>query len=533
MRRGDLSALPRRRLLTAMLLAWGAPSWAASAAQAGSQSAQAQILEGAFSPLGEKRTRAQKAAVAERRAWQSLNWDVIVVGAGGAGFAAAVSAMESGAKSVLMLEKTAMAGGHAIASSGSLNAVDPVRQAAAGRTDSVDAFVRDTYEGGGRRADLALVRAMAEGSPSMIEWLEGMGVPFSDDLFEAYNGMFARAHRTRLARSGLVYVEKLAARAYALGVKRVFLCRVHAVKPAAGGWSVLSLGPEGEAEVWRARAVVVATGGFGATAAQRVPPQKAGLFSAFKGTTYSQAFAGEDPAEGDGLDIVQAAGGTLVDMDAVMAIPFWGGRVLDYPGAEIFLTNEGERFCDETSSWNDVLAGLEKSESPAFWVVTDAASDKGATFAAKVQAGTVHSAVTLSALASLMRVPEAVLKAALERYNAAARSGVDPDFGRTRFTQEIKTPPFYVGRERFEVHYTCGGVAITPKAEVRAASGGVIDGLFAAGEVTGGVHGGFRLGGSGLTDAFVFGRIAGRSAAEAARRVKAAAADMADAASGR
>ena len=114
------------------------------------------------------------------------------------------------------------------------------------------------------------------------------------------------------------------------------------------------------------------------------------------------------------------------------------------------------------------------------------------------------------------------LKAEMDRYNEAARTGVDPDFGRTRFTQTIEKPPFYFGRERFDVHYTCGGVAITTAAAVKRENGETIPGLFAAGEVTGGVHGRFRLGGNGLTDAFVFGRIAGASAAAHAKTMEAA-----------
>ena len=210
------------------------------------------------------------------------------------------------------------------------------------------------------------------------------------------------------------------------------------------------------------------------------------------------------------------------DMDAVMAIPFWGGRVLDYPGAEIFLTLAGRRFTDETGTWQSVLDDLSRQGEKEFWVITDGRSRKGATFATKVQQGTVGTAQDLSELAIRMGIPANALRAEMEKYNRAADLGRDEEFGRTRFTQRIETPPFYFGRERFDIHYTCGGVAINAKAEVKNAEDLPIAGLYAAGEVTGGVHGNFRLGGNGLTDAFVFGRKAGQSAAIRAKALKGA-----------
>ena len=440
-------------------------------------------------------------------------FDVIVLGAGGAGLAAAVAAKEAGAGRVVVLEKAAVAGGHAMVSSGSVNAYDPEGQARMGSTDSLEAYFRDTFEGGSRAADPMLVRTLVEGSESMLKWLEGMGVKFDPVLFEAYNALYPRSHRTLLSRSGYVYVRALMRRARSLGVEVAFRERAERFEVEKGVVrGVWTNNADGITTLWRGRSVVLATGGFSSSMALRQDwaPKLGSRF----GTTYSVGFPDEDPATGDGIRMAAAEGAALRDMDAVMAIPFWGGRVLDYPGAEIFLSVLGKRFTDETRSWESVLNGLLETGFPDFWVVTDAASRKGATFATKVQQGTVRSAESLDALAEAMSIPKDQLKAEMARYNEAARTGYDPDFGRTRFTQTIEKPPFYFGRERFDVHYTCGGVAITPNAEVKREDGSLITGLFAAGEVTGGVHGRFRLGGNGLTDAFVFGRIAGKNAAQ-------------------
>ena len=160
--------------------------------------------------------RIPAAAIAE----QSLAVDVV----GGATLtseailAAAVAAREAGAARVLVLEKAAVAGGHAMVSSGSVNAYDPEGQARMGRSDSLEAYFRDTFEGGGRAADPELVRTLVEGSESMLRWLTDMGVAFDPVLFEAYNALYPRSHRTTFSRSGYVYVRALMRRAKALGV---------------------------------------------------------------------------------------------------------------------------------------------------------------------------------------------------------------------------------------------------------------------------------------------------------------------------
>lgn len=513
--------LPRRRVLAgASLLAAGAllPGARALALGAedvpsdGSGGSNGSVSPGAAAPAGPDSA------------------DVLVVGCGAAGLAAAVSAREAGAARVVILEKSALAGGHMIVSNGMLNALDPAGQRRMGRKDSAEAFFRDTFEGGGCAASPELVEALVAGSRGILARLEAIGVEFDPDLYEAYTGVFPRAHRTIWERSGLEYTRRLLARARSLGVTIRHRHRAWRILTDPAGVSgVLARGPDGEARVLRAKSVVIATGGFGASLAMRA--QWAPQIPAELGTTYSLNRMNEDLATGDGIRMGLEAGAAVTGMEHVVVIPFWGGRVLDYPGAEMFLTREGHRFTDETAPWNAVFDDLARTGSGEFWVITDSRSAKGATFATKVQQGRVMSAETIEELARRMQVDLPALRESIERYNAAARSGADPEFGRTRFLQDLSSPPYYFGRERFEVHYTCGGLAIRPDAAVIAADAvkgaspaierqldglskaQVLPGLFAAGETTGGVHGKFRLGGSGLLDAFVFGLIAGRSAA--------------------
>ncbi|MDO5531161.1 flavocytochrome c [Sutterella sp.] len=446
-------------------------------------------------------------------------YDVIVLGSGAAGLAAAISAREAGAARVAILEKTAIAGGHTLVSSGMVNAYDPYGQARMARRDSPEQFFRDTFEGGGQLGDPDLISRMIDGSEDMLRWLRSCGVEFDPRLYEAYTGVFPRAHKTIWARSGAEYVTKLLAHARALGVEvhyrtrgeRLLLGRTGAVEGVVARSTATN-----KTETWPARSVVIATGGFGASLPLRTrwaPEMPSEL-----GTTYSPGRMAEDPSTGDGIRMATLAGAALTGMEHLMAIPFWGGRVLDYPGAEIFLTLDGDRFTDETAAWDVVFDDLARTGGTEFWVITDSRSRKGATFATKVQQGLVESAETLDELATRMKIKPVKLREVMARYNEAANTQTDPEFGRTRFLQDLSKPPFYFGRERFEVHYTCGGIAITPEAEVKREEEGIIPGLYAAGETTGGVHGSFRLGGNGLTDAFVFGRIAGANAAAFASR---------------
>lgn len=443
-------------------------------------------------------------------------WDVVAVGAGAAGFAAAIAAREAGARKVLLIEKMALAGGHMLVSSGMLNALDPEGQKCMGRTDSAEQFFRDTFEGGGGIGNPELIERMVKESPGIIAWLKSIGVEFDPKLYEAYSGVFPRAHKTTRARSGLAYTQKLLARARELGVEIRYRTSAQSIALDAAGRvaGLVVQTSDGKTQTLSARSVVLATGGFGANLSLRsiwAPDIPVDL-----GTTYSPGRMNEDPATGDGIRMTLSAGGAVTGMEYILAIPFWGGRMLDYPGAEIFLTTDGMRFTDETAAWDTVFSDLIATGATEFWVVTDSRSVKGATFATKMQQGLADSAETLEELARKMGVPLKRLERTFRLYNEAARNDMDPEFGRTRFLQDLSKPPYYFGRERFEVHYTCGGIAVLPDARVRKGSefsSEAIPGLYAAGETTGGLHGKFRLGGSGLLDAFVFGRIAGKNAA--------------------
>ena len=220
-----------------------------------------------------------------------------------------------------------------------------------------------------------------------------------------------------------------------------------------------------------------------------------------------------DGATGDGILMAEKAGARLVDMDALQMLPLAGGRLLDYVGGEVWVNDLGRRFVSEGAGFREIERAIAKQPSKSMWVISDARSPKGATLGLKLMDGTVREAGTLEEAARGMRVSYSALQETIERYNRSVRKHWDDDFGIPMRGLPVETPPFFYGREHFALHYSCGGIAITPRAEVLRPDGSVIRGLYAAGEATGGVHGAARVGGCGLTDAFVFGDIAGREAA--------------------
>ena len=215
-------------------------------------------------------------------------------------------------------------------------------------------------------------------------------------------GVYPRAHRTIQARSGMAYSRALMRRAHKLGVEVRYRQRVEALVMHNGrvlGVELTDMDADSpEHKTLMAKSVVTCLRRF-----RRQSPDACSVgtmdFHGFGGLHTARGRIEEDPATGDGIRMAEAVGAGLVGMEYVLAIPFWGGRVLDYPGAEIFLTARGERFTDETASWDTVLADLTAAGGSEFWVITDSRSRKGATFATKVQQGLVESAASLKELA--------------------------------------------------------------------------------------------------------------------------------------
>lgn len=460
------------------------------------------------------------------RAGERNEWDVIVLGAGTAGLCAAISARESGAERVAVVEKLPIVGGHGLVSSGSV-AVAFRHPESSDPLWDVRKMISEMASVGGAEADVSLVRTLAEDSEMVVHWLESFGVRWNRQLFRAVGSLSARNISTGSPQAGYDYVQALVRRAKALGVEFMLSTRAVELIMEQGcvrGVKVLRMRtpsdaivmPEevqdsGQAVSLSARAGIIATGGFGANVKMRSrwDPSIPEVLP----TTANPHKKLLDGATGDGIVLAEKAGAGLTGMEYIQVIPFSGGRLLDYIGGEIWVNGQGRRFVYEGLPFRELRTKLSAEEAQGFWAVSDSQTRKGASLGLKLMEGTVKQADSVKEMARGMGVSYEALTKTLERWNESVRRGVDYEFNMPLKGSSISIPPFFYGRETWSVHFTCGGVRINSNSEVLSEGARIIHGLFAAGEVTGGIHGQNRLGGNSMTDTFVFGRRAGLSAA--------------------
>lgn len=448
------------------------------------------------------------------------NWDVVVIGSGAAGLSAAAAASESGLR-VLVLEKQGTVGGNTLHSGGFYAAIDPARQKRQGIKDSPELFEQQILENGGGKSDPKLVRLLVAGASDMLAYLEANGMRFKDRIIEIYGAHWPRCHMPVLP-NGEGYIRTMLNIAMKNGaVIRTGMRATDLSTAKDGRIQVLVQSRREEILLTPRIGVILATGGFGANQAliSRFAPRLAGLTN--------------DNTPGSTGEILVAArklGALLVDLEEVQCLP---GRP---PGGQrrvrlhndvsrfIFVDHEGRRFVREDER-RDVLRDkvLALPDKTAFSIVDDEGLRSYDILVQKetvlgVETGDAWRGDTVEELANAMRLPPKTLQETVEAYNRSVRSKIDPLGKNPReLRHEIKTPPFWGCYAAMTVHYTMGGVRISPKAQVLREDGTLIPGLWAAGEVTGGIHGVNRMGANGVNDALVFGRIAGLSAAEAAR----------------
>lgn len=438
--------------------------------------------------------------------------DVVVIGAGGAGMAAAIQAADDGA-TVVVLEKMNYAGGNTVRSEGGMNAAGTASQAALGIEDSPEVMIEDTMVGGKNLSNPELVRFMAENSAATVDWLTSLGM----DLSEVAQG--AGATNTRMHRSaggakiGGVLTPVLMKNLEARGISILYGVRATKLDTDETGAvvGVTATDKNGAQLSFTCNSVVLATGGFGANEEQ---------FSAYRPDLVGFSTTNHPGATGDGIVMAKEIGAALVDMDQIQTNPTVEpvthivlSESVRGNGA-IMVNVEGKRFVCEMLT-RDVLSAaiLEQPEKYAYLIFDKRIMDKMEALQQDYEMGIVTEGETPEALAQELGIPEDVFAAEVESWNAAVASGNDAAFERTTGMGTLSDGPWYAIKVSPAVHYTMGGVKINTNTEVLREDDSVIANLYAAGEVTGGVHGGNRLGGNAVCDIMVFGRQAGKLAA--------------------
>lgn len=276
-------------------------------------------------------------------------WDVIVVGTGVAGLSAACSALQAGAQNVLILEKGPIVGGHSILSTGYVAGVDTKRQKKLGINDSPELMLKNMLDIGGHKNDHELAKIVCDQSEDTIYWLEELGIKWNDNIFQTVAGMYPRSHITSPVRAGYDYV--MALLKYALNNGAVLKLNTKAIDLIHDHGTVRGIFTEekgGHTHRYEAKAVILATGGFTANVELRTKydPRLGPEFP----TTANPFGSTFDGATGDGLIMAQKLGAATKDAEYLQLIPFWGGRLLDYVGGDIYVNTVGQRFVNEGRS---------------------------------------------------------------------------------------------------------------------------------------------------------------------------------------
>ena len=451
--------------------------------------------------------------------------DVVVIGAGGAGLAAAVSAHQNGAR-VLVLEKMPMVGGNTIRSGAASNAVNPKRQSAQGIEDSIEKHYIQTYEGGDRLGKPELIRTLIEKAYPALEWLESMGMKFKDEIFTVLGSLWPRSHKPEKPL-GTGYIETYMNYIEQQGGEIEVMLNTRATELIVENGRVVGVEAENAEGTVTAKAnngVVIATGGFSANVITR------NYYNNMWPDLTNIKTTNHPGATGDGMWMAEKAGASLIGMDQIQLLPMGdpetgslSGNIEQGVENRIFVNKYGNRFVDEGARRDVMTRALFQQPDCYMWVILDKHSyptpdtrnNFNETIEQLVENGTAFKSDTLEGLAKQIGVDPANLVRSVETFNMAVEKKIDDPFGRTLFMDKIETPPFYAGARVPAVHHTMGGIEINTKAQVLDNSGNIIPGLYAAGEVTGGIHGSNRLGGNALPDTVVFGKIAGESAAKA------------------
>lgn len=454
-------------------------------------------------------------------------YDVVVIGAGGAGFSAAITAKNAGAN-VVLLEKMPTVGGNSLISGAEMNVAKNWVQPKLGiNDDSPELHAQDTFKGGDGKGDMKVINVMTHNALDAAKWCRDyLGVRFEDDNLFFFGGHSRKRALIPFGHTGTEFISKFQAKADELGIPVIRNMKAEElIKDKSGRVVGVKATMDGKNYTFNAKGgVVLATGGFGANS-EMVKKYNPKIDERFK-TTDAPGTTGE------ALYMAQRAGAELVNMGYIQTYPICDpiSGVIEliadsrFDGA-IMLNQEGKRFVEELER-RDVLSEAILAQPGAYtWVlwndkigaISNTVKEHPTEYDAFTKQGIMATCDDLKCIADFTKMPLEQLQKTVERVSAMAGKGNDKDFHHRAGLVDMSQGKYYVIKAVPSTHHTMGGVRINEHAQVLTADGKVIPGLWAAGEVTGVTHGTNRLGGNAYTDIIVFGRIAGEAAAKAAK----------------
>ncbi|SET04768.1 flavocytochrome c [Anaerobranca gottschalkii] len=441
---------------------------------------------------------------------QDVTTDVVIIGSGGAGLAAAIEARDAG-KEVIVVEMMNVVGGNTLRATGGLNAAGTSVQKALGIEDSAELHFEDTMKGGYYKNNEELVRILTSQAADGVEWLISLGADLSN-VGRMGGSSQDRTHRpTGGAPVGPHIIQVLRENAQAKGIE--IRLETKATEILVKDNKVVGIKVEekdGKVYNIKADAVIIATGGFGANLE---------LFAQLNPNLDGFGTTNHAGANGSGILMAQAIGAAVIDMEEIQThptvVPSNGYMITEAVrgNGAILINRNGERFVNELETRDVVSSAILAQEGKtAFLVFDNTVKESLSAIENYIRMGLTVEGNTIEELAANLGIDPAALSSTVEKYNEFVLTGVDEDFSRGDMPRALKEGSFYAIEVGPAVHHTMGGLLINSQAQVLDTEGKVIPGLYAAGEVTGGIHGANRLGGNALTDLIVFGRIAGKSA---------------------
>lgn len=489
--------------------------------------------------------------------------DLIIVGAGGAGLSAAVTAKDLGVKNVLVLEKMPVIGGNTLRCASAFNADDPDRQKALPMTETLkeavvkaisekpvseehaklmadvkakyEAYLKSgsktlfdcpewhalqTYNGGDKVGHIPLIRQYSNNVLDTLHWMQSKGSPVMDRVSQGAGALWQRTHQLD-APAGLGLIDPLYQSAVKQGVNFKLGMRVQDLILNDKGRviGVTATDKVGNKYEFTSKdGVILATGGYSQNKEMR---QKSAPH-----LTPEMVSTNQPGATGDGIVIATRHGADTTGMNYVqvypLATPGTGalqGRARKMSGLDdvIDVNKNGERFVKEDARRDEFVAAIKKQPGGVVYDINDSSIVKplnsfNEDVETLVSIGRIYKADSLADLAKQLGMPADKLEATVAEFNKMVEAKNDPKFGRKLFDRPIVKPPFYATPRAPSIHHTMGGLQISTNAQVLDKKGKPIPGLYAAGEVTGGIHGSNRLGGNATADVLTFGRIAAKSA---------------------
>ncbi len=453
--------------------------------------------------------------------------EIVIIGAGGTGLAAAVTAGQEGA-SVIVLETNGFAGGNLLVSGGVYNSPEPEMQAKQGIEDSPELFVQQTLAGGDNIANPELVRILAYNALDGLNWLKELGNEFEDQVIQAPGALHPRSHNTTaplgsgIIKTYLEHIDKMD------NVEILYETKGESLIQEDGQVvGVIAKNPDGSKLTVKAnKGVIIATGGFSKNAQLVMEYRNAEKWPLLDENSVSTNM---DSIRGEGIIMAREIGADVVDMDQMQFLYLGQPKTGLLSGVfnvsaevTVFVNKEGKRFVAEDARRDVISSAVFAQEDGMMYMLHSAESLSDPANQLNIDGIPMKELLdigaygwkqgdTLEELAKEIGVPAENLVQTIAEYNEAVDTKNDP-FGRTLLNVKMEKGPFYAIPRVPALHHTMGGLRIDTLARVLDTKGEPIPGLYAGGEVTGGIHGGNRLGGNAVTDTVVFGRLAAQSA---------------------